>query len=183
MRKFFYFLLLLPAIAALGHDIYFYTQNQEKGFQLSAVGWLWDKYHKESHDQWTARLGVLDKELAPYESKINEAVGVSKKPQVAAGYENEVIVENKRGQDTVVKEEAPSKEAVQEGLNGRPTLLVSLAGSILKQKAVVVFGLLALGVFMIDVVFRFIFGLFASIGGGSKTRKASQSTQYKYGRK
>ena len=38
MRKLLFFILLIPAVAALGHDIYMFTQNQDKGFRLSDTG-------------------------------------------------------------------------------------------------------------------------------------------------
>ena len=63
MRKFLFFLLLLPAMAALGHDIYMYQQEPEKGFRLSDLGALWDKYHKESHDQWKTKVQELGKDV------------------------------------------------------------------------------------------------------------------------
>ena len=56
MRKFLFFLILLPALAALGHDGYMFYQYPEKGLQLSDLGALWDKYHKETHDQWKTKV-------------------------------------------------------------------------------------------------------------------------------
>ncbi len=56
MRNFIFFLLLIPVLASLGHDAYMYYQEPEKGIRLSALGSLWDKYHKESHDQWKSKV-------------------------------------------------------------------------------------------------------------------------------
>jgi len=56
MRKLLFILLLVPVIASLGHDAYIYYQEPEKGIRLSDLGALWDKYHKESHDQWKTKV-------------------------------------------------------------------------------------------------------------------------------
>lgn len=52
MSKRLIIILFLPALIALGHDVYLMTQIPEKGFMLADLGWIWDRYHKESHDQW-----------------------------------------------------------------------------------------------------------------------------------
>lgn len=54
------FILFLPALVALGHDVYLMTQIPEKGFMLADLGWIWDRYHKESHDQWKIWLAEVD---------------------------------------------------------------------------------------------------------------------------
>ncbi len=56
MRKFLFFLLLLPALASLGLDAYSYYLEPEKDFRLSDLGAIWDKHHKESHDQWKIKV-------------------------------------------------------------------------------------------------------------------------------
>jgi len=48
-KHFLFFLVLSPLLASLGHDIYMFIENQEKGFMLSAVGFLWTTYHPESY--------------------------------------------------------------------------------------------------------------------------------------
>jgi mannose/fructose/N-acetylgalactosamine-specific phosphotransferase system component IIC len=47
----FFFLLIvtLPILGALGHDIYLYTLDQGRGFEFSALGFIWTKYHPESY--------------------------------------------------------------------------------------------------------------------------------------
>ena len=54
MRAFltFLFLISIPLLVALGHDAYFYLDNQYRGdgtqdFMLSDVGFLWDRYAPE----------------------------------------------------------------------------------------------------------------------------------------
>lgn len=49
---FLLFLVTLPLLMAIGHDIYMYTQHQDKGLMLSALGYIWTTYHPESY-KWT----------------------------------------------------------------------------------------------------------------------------------
>ena len=55
MRDFYLpaFILALPALAALGHDIYLAYNNTELAvadrFYLSDLGWLWTTYHPDSY--------------------------------------------------------------------------------------------------------------------------------------
>ncbi|MCF8495970.1 MAG: hypothetical protein K9G62_04800 [Alphaproteobacteria bacterium] len=64
----FMFIAALPALAALGHDAFLYSQNPDRGFMLSALGFLWTHYHPESYkwaaetlpqDQWTILNRIL----------------------------------------------------------------------------------------------------------------------------
>ena len=64
MRKFIIFLFFIPALASLGHDIYIFQQNQDKGFQLTDLGALWDKYDKKSHDQWKDKVRQISETVA-----------------------------------------------------------------------------------------------------------------------
>ena len=32
----------------MGHDVYLFAMTPEKGFMLSDLGWLWDRYNQES---------------------------------------------------------------------------------------------------------------------------------------
>lgn len=48
----FMFVLALPALAALGHDIYLYYNNPDMGFKFAALGFIWTNYHPESY-KWT----------------------------------------------------------------------------------------------------------------------------------
>lgn len=56
-KGFLIFLLLIPVIAALGYDAYVYYENQEEGFKLSDLGWLWTTYSQDTHDQAFQQLG------------------------------------------------------------------------------------------------------------------------------
>lgn len=51
--QFFLFLVTLPLLAAIGHDLYFFYENPDQGFKLSALGFLWTQYSPESY-QWVA---------------------------------------------------------------------------------------------------------------------------------
>ncbi len=45
----FLFVAALPALAALGHDLYLFYNNQDMGFQLAALGFIWTKYDPDSY--------------------------------------------------------------------------------------------------------------------------------------
>ena len=51
----FMFVVALPALAALGHDAYLFYMNQDKGFELAALGFIWTKYEPESY-RWTVEV-------------------------------------------------------------------------------------------------------------------------------
>lgn len=59
MRKLLLLLAFLPLIAAIGHDVYNFTQNQEKGFHFADIGWIWSKYDPASHRQVNEELNTL----------------------------------------------------------------------------------------------------------------------------
>lgn len=59
MRKLLLLIAFLPLIAAIGHDVYNFTQNQEKGFRFADVGWIWAKYDPKSHRQVNEELNTL----------------------------------------------------------------------------------------------------------------------------
>jgi hypothetical protein len=51
---FFCFLVSLPALLVLGHDVYLAYLDMQEGkpepFKFSALGWLWTTYHMESFE-------------------------------------------------------------------------------------------------------------------------------------
>lgn len=59
MRKLLILIAFLPLVAAIGHDVYQFVQNKEKGFRFSDVGWLWEKYDPQSHQQVREELNTL----------------------------------------------------------------------------------------------------------------------------
>lgn len=51
------FLLLIPILAALGHDAWYYYEHQDEDPSISALGWLWKTYLPESHDSMFEMIG------------------------------------------------------------------------------------------------------------------------------
>lgn len=41
-------ILMVPALAALGHDVYLYSQNMEKPFRLTDYGYIWNTYSPDT---------------------------------------------------------------------------------------------------------------------------------------
>lgn len=140
MRKFIFFLLLFPAVLALGHDIYIFTQEQDKGFRLSDVGALWDKYHKESHDQWKVKLQEIEgtaKELSPFPDQQQPPVaqtGASENvTTLKTGYNESFTQTNENGETTAVT-------PLQQGtVKTQASGLQKVIGFLLEQTAVFVF--------------------------------------------
>lgn len=55
-----FFILMIPAIGALGFDYYrFYTADPtlDQEFMLAEVGWLWVTYHESSHNAAVEAVG------------------------------------------------------------------------------------------------------------------------------
>ncbi len=180
MRKLIFFLLLIPAIASLGHDVYFFTQDQSKGFQLSDTGALWDKYHKQSHDQWKNKvqgigeqfenaaqnigLDQLKKETPmPTETDIENA---------KEGYLESFTQSQEKGKEAITSK-IQQKEAVEENIG----TLQKYIGFLLEQKAAFVFTGFALLFYLITAPF--------ARGGGKKEKQVNgrKGGGYKYGRK
>jgi hypothetical protein len=45
----FMFIVALPALAALGFDLYLYSQDQSKGFMMTTPGWILTHYHMDTY--------------------------------------------------------------------------------------------------------------------------------------
>ena len=58
------FLLIVPALLALGFDAYLYYKDQEEGFKLTDLGWLWIHYDEASHNYSMEQMG--DKNWVQY---------------------------------------------------------------------------------------------------------------------
>ncbi len=145
MRKLIFLLFLIPAIAALAHDIYIFTQNQEKGIHLSDLGALWSKYHKESHDNWKINVKDLSQKiegLVPESIKertsqtSQEALDeITNKPDYA---QNFAQLDSKEEKGSIALPPAtPSGEEYK-------SVAQSFIGIALRQKAVLLFGGIAL---------------------------------------
>lgn len=188
MRKLLFLLILSPAVVSLGHDVYFYSQNQERGFMFSDLGWLWDRYHKESHDQWKVEVEKLGHGIGQIENQIADATGGAAQvlaPELtpAPGYGDEVIIEAGVGKDTVVVQQPLAQTQKQDTKDVTSSNLVDFVGFVLKQKAVVVFGVFAFLVYCLDLLLRAIATLMISRGDKFTTIKNKKGSAYKYGRK
>ncbi len=160
MRKFLFFLLFIPMFASLGHDLYIFKENPDKGFRLSALGGLWDKYHKESHDQWKTKVREVTDTVSDTvdDLAIDELI-------------NTVIPEKPPTPDTTAEEKDPppfmeeftqtdSKDnepdtkplEVAEVEEVRADSLMKFIGFVLEQKAVFVFAALAAIAYILNAI-------------------------------
>lgn len=57
MIQVIYLLLLVPAAAAMGHDLYLYFTGKNTGLEFSALGFLWTQYLPESFEYISGALG------------------------------------------------------------------------------------------------------------------------------
>ncbi|PCJ03154.1 MAG: hypothetical protein COB14_00015 [Alphaproteobacteria bacterium] len=185
MRKFIFFLLLLPAVLALGHDIYIFTQEQEKGLRLSDVGALWDKYHKESHDQWKIKLHEMSetvRDLSPFldqpqSSPTMTASSADEGNTPTSGYTESFTQTNTDGQGN-----ATATTQQQSTIQIQTNNLQKAIGFLLEQTAVFVFaGFAALAYILNAICVRL---CRKKTGMDDLTRlKKKKGTAYKYGRK
>ena len=179
MKKLLFILLLLPAFAALGHDIYFFTQNQDKGFRLSDLGKLWDTYHKESHDQWKVKVDEFgatisdvigeseQKNAQPTEQKAEET-----QTKFAEGFAQEDSASGTKERTAIIQE-----PMIKENTKG----LKKFIGFLLEQKAVFVFAAIPAILFILNALIGFL----------CRTKKKSSDSRsfkpkkgkYTYGRK
>ena len=167
MRKFIFILLLIPVFASLGHDLYLFAENPDKGFRLSATGALWDKYHKESHDQWktkvrevTQNVGQTVDDLTPEELKnIKLPEQIS---EVLQEKSEEIETEETKQPDfaesfTMIDEEPPGQSITTElqednVSDQQANSLIKFIGFVLEQKAALVFAVIALIAYLLNAV-------------------------------
>ncbi len=178
MRKILFFIVLLPAIISLGHDVYMYTQDQNKGFGLSDVGFLWDKYHKDSHDQWKNKLhdieGIVG-ELNPIQldsNPITQDTNIEKKEYLEGFSQND-----SKGVINIVKAPRVNNKIKEPASAAQKNI-----GFILEQKAVFVFSAFAAIIFVLNFLISLIFREKTSTDKFGKI-KGKKSGEYKYGRK
>ncbi len=173
MKKFLFVLLLLPALTALGHDIYFYTENQDKGFRLSDLGKLWDTYHKESHDQWKIKVDEIS-------DTVSDMVGNNEQPPLQkqentttfqAGFSQE------DGKTGTIERPAPQPEPI---IKENASAAKKSIGFLLEQKAVFVFASIPAIAFILNLILSLLF----------RPRKSKENSSFKgskkkftYGRK
>ena len=178
MRKLLFLIILIPFFAALGHDTYMFYLNQDKGFRLSDVGALWDKYHKESHDQWKIKLHeygqIVDEKieqiapLTPLQSTDTEKTEEDNTPKApyAQSFQQEDSKDNAKPVQKTIKEEKL--------VEGNISTIQNIFGWLLEQKAVFVFGGFALVIYLINAFF----GMFTK-----EKDSMDKITAYKKGKK
>ncbi len=197
MRKFIFFLLLIPAIASLGHDIYIFQQNPDKGFHFFALGALWDKYEKESHDKWKSKAREIGNNIVETVDNIvdNELVDSIIKTEVTdkkemlsndskPAFMEEFSQSDSRDKKTEVKP-IPKEDKVDEKTNG----LIKLIGLILEQKAFFFFSAIAAIAFLLNAILSLLFSPKEGMDKVKSVKKGRGKKQkhigggYNYGRK
>jgi len=164
MRKFIFILLLIPIFASLGHDVYFYTQEPDKGFRLSALGTLWDKYHKESHDEWKSTVRDMTKKVGDTVSELTpEEIKNIKLPEQITGESEEVETAPEDKPDfsesfTMIDEEPPGVGQKimplqeEKASDKKANSLIKFIGFVLEQKAALVFAVIALIAYLLNAI-------------------------------
>lgn len=176
MRKLLFFIILIPAVAALGHDVYMFTQNQDKGFRLSDTGALWDKYHKESHDQWKSKLHEFEEEIEEL-SPLSTDETASIEQEATADTESFTQIDGKEISMPVTnKKDLPKVE---------PSKMQKFIGFLLEQKAIFVFSGIAALAFILNAILNCLFKKKESdsIDNRHMFRKKRKDGSYGYSRK
>lgn len=104
-----------------------YSQDQSKGFRLSDTGALWDKYHKESHDQWKRKLHDIEDTIEEFSPIENEAA----EPESIVGAEEFVQIDGQT--------ESVMPALRQDAEQRTPSTIQKNIAFLLEQKAVFVF--------------------------------------------
>jgi len=157
MRKFLLILLFLPMVASLGHDVYIYQQNPDKGFRFWDLGALWDRYHKESHDQWKIKLGEVGNTVGALVPDAIKDIGDNPDPketinEAKQAYEQSFEQTNENNKEVQVTEITEEK-VTQTNISA----LQHFVGFVLEQKAVLVFAVIAFGVLFLNTVLKLLF--------------------------
>lgn len=164
MRKFIFILLLIPIVASLGHDVYFYTQEPDKGFRLSALGTLWDKYHKESHDEWKSTVRDMTKKVGDTVSDLTpEEIKNIKLPEQITGKSEQTETAQEEKPDfsesfTMIDEEPPGVGQKvmplqeEKATDKKANSLIKFIGFVLEQKAALVFAVIALIAYLLNAI-------------------------------
>lgn len=156
---------------------------------FSDLGWLWDRYHKESHDKWKVEIGNLEESLAALEGDIGAitqnlpipAQETAPQVKLLPSYSQEVTIESGRNKETTVteKQSTDSKPTLSE-----PSMLIKIVGFLLKQKAILVFAGFAFLVYCIDLLLRGILILASKSAPKSAAAKHKRKDGgYQYSRK
>jgi hypothetical protein len=192
MRKLLYILLLSPSVLSLGHDVYFFTQNPDRGFMLSDLGFLWDKYHKESHDQWKMQVVNLGENFENIKDQVSTATGIdvdavqsqAQDHVIPPQYAQEIKVEAGRNQETTVTKTEPSAAQKEDKSKANKSIMVRVIGFLLQQKAILIFPAFTFIIFCMDMLVRGLFALRPKRKDKfSSEKKSKKGDAYKYGRK
>ncbi len=185
MRKLMFFILLIPAIGALGHDIYIFTQEQDKGLRLSDVGALWDKYHKESHDQWKVKLGEINEtinEITPFTETLATEVTKDNKTTELSNDSQESYKQGFTQTNAANKESVTAPLQQQNIIRKEASSIQKAVGFILEQTAIFVFLGFAGFIFLISEFFCRIFSAKTKIDDMGRPKQKGGKLK-KYGRK
>lgn len=152
MRKFMFLLFFGFAVIAFGHDLFIYSKNFDKGFQLTDLGSFWAKYHKDSHDHWKIILkdfsqimdGVLHKEgVAPN--------SLDDKAENMRDYQTKFVQLDSQDADESVELED------QLHLESHDALAQRIIVRVLEQKAVFIFGTIAFFIYLLGALATSVF--------------------------
>ena len=181
MKKFLFILLLIPSITALGHDIYFYTENQDKGFRLSDLGKLWDTYHKESHDQWKIKIDEWGDAVQDVVGKVppTETSEIARKttPTEIQTDFNQGFSQEDNKQGKIDLPPPPKEKAI---IQSNTKEVKNSIGFLLEQKAIFVFAAIPAIFFILNALLCL---LFRERKGKEKQSSKPQKGKYTYGRK
>ena len=150
MRKFLFILLILPAVLAIGHDVYIFAQNPEKGFRMWDLGALWDKYHKESHDQWKHQIQAISQTV----DSLNPIAGQTQTNTDTGQAYQEGFTQTTDEKGTNIVAPLVEETTVKKQASG----LQKTIGFILEQPAAAVFLVLAVLIAFLYIVFNRLFG-------------------------
>ncbi len=202
MRKLFFLLLLIPFLASIGHDVYIYTEEPEKGFRLSDIGALWDKYHKESHDQWKSRVHEFSDELnevippitlpksitskiagnntqAENQNDAQTTQNETEQPDYTKGFKQTIERDGSTKTSIITNADVEKNRAEQ-----KPGKIIKWIGFLLEQKAVIVAAIIPAAAFILNFIFSALFG--KKEDGAQKkifTKKKKKGGGYQYSRK
>ncbi len=168
MRKFIFFLLLIPALASLGHDIYIYQQNPDKGFHFFAIGALWDKYHKESHDKWKSTVKEISNSAIDTISNVsdNNKKKITIYDETKPAFMEEFLQTDSKDRATQIKPLSNEKN-----IDKKTNSLIKFIGIILEQKAFFLFSAIAAIAFILNTILNL---LFKSKEGVNKVKYAKK---------
>ncbi|MBI1302097.1 MAG: hypothetical protein GC137_10675 [Alphaproteobacteria bacterium] len=177
MKKFLFFLILIPFFASLGHDVYQFSQDPDKRIRFSDLGTLWAKYHPETHDQWKVVVGDIaekvDQTVVTTTEKVDETLSKILPEQKSTTQEQPETIEQteiKEGQSPIVKEfektfmqmdekgkEPVDKDPELKKQDQKVTDIQKGIGFVLEQPAFCVFGLFAVLIYMLNVILTWVF--------------------------